>query len=73
VLDQNGVVRAFGADTNGKLGNLLSLPGGQTLISAGWRHSLSLGGTIWAWGRNNEGQLGNGTNNSSSVPVLVVK
>ena len=32
-------------------------------ISANWRHSLALkkDGTVWAWGRNQEGQLGNGT------------
>ena len=33
-------------------------------VAAGWRHSLAVksDGTVWAWGRNQEGQLGNGTN-----------
>jgi hypothetical protein len=34
-------------------------------------HSLALknDGTVWAWGDNKHGQLGNGTNTNSNVPV----
>ena len=43
-------------------------------ISAGWAHSLFLmkDGTVQATGRNDHGQLGDGTNSdrTSSVPVL---
>lgn len=41
-------------------------------ISAGWNHTVVLNGdgTVWAWGNNANGQLGNGTEGSySSVPV----
>lgn len=43
-------------------------------IAAGDQHSLGLAsdGTIWAWGRNTEGQVGDGTgvDKASPVPVL---
>ena len=44
-----------------------------TAISAGGAFCLALcsDGTVAAWGRNNNGQLGNGTTGNSSVPVAV--
>jgi len=43
------------------------------MAAAGWFHNLAAktDGTVWAWGRNNFGQLGNGTTNQSNVPVQV--
>ncbi len=50
---------------------------GKTVVavSAGEYHSLALwsDGTIAAWGRNQEGQLGNNSTTNSSVPVLVTQ
>ena len=42
-------------------------------VSAGGGHVLVLrgDGTVWAYGDNSSGQLGNGTTTSSSVPVQV--
>jgi alpha-tubulin suppressor-like RCC1 family protein len=42
-------------------------------IASGAYHSLALAGdgTVWAWGRNSNGQLGNGTTTDSHVPVPV--
>ena len=42
-------------------------------VAAGGLHSLMLrsDGTVWAWGNNFFGQLGNGTVTSSSAPVQV--
>jgi alpha-tubulin suppressor-like RCC1 family protein len=47
---------------------------GVTVIAAGWDHSLALksDGTVWAWGGSANGDLGNNSNNNSSVPVQVV-
>jgi alpha-tubulin suppressor-like RCC1 family protein/phosphodiesterase/alkaline phosphatase D-like protein len=44
-----------------------------TAIASGWAHALALcaDGTLAAWGRNGEGQLGNGATTDSSVPVRV--
>ena len=43
-----------------------------TAIVEGWDHSLALksDGTVWTWGHNGYGQLGNGTNSDSNVPVI---
>lgn len=43
-------------------------------IAVGYRHVLALDvtGKVYAFGRNNEGQLGNGTTDNSSAPVAVV-
>ena len=53
------------------LGNSLS---GVVGISAGFYHSVYLksGGTVWAAGRNDYGQLGDGTTTDRSNPVQVV-
>ncbi|WP_052487786.1 S-layer homology domain-containing protein [Gordoniibacillus kamchatkensis] len=45
-----------------------------TKISAGVRYALALdsGGTLWSWGYNNNGQLGDGTQTDRYVPYKVV-
>jgi alpha-tubulin suppressor-like RCC1 family protein len=44
-----------------------------TDVSAGGGHSMGIkaDGTLWAWGWNNYGQLGDGTNTDRNTPVQV--
>jgi len=86
-LQNDGTVWAWGANYTGQLGNGKSGPGTDSnipievpdlnkamFISAGDYHSLALmiNRNVWAWGKNEYGQLGNGTEEDSNVPVLVV-
>jgi alpha-tubulin suppressor-like RCC1 family protein len=81
----NGTAWAWGQSTNGKLGtgiggntsSPVSVVGGFTdwcQVSAGDTHSLGLrqNGTLWAWGSNCCGELGDGTIVSRSSPVSVI-
>jgi alpha-tubulin suppressor-like RCC1 family protein len=46
---------------------------GWVSVAAGLSHSLALreDGTLWAWGQNQHGQLGLGTNDSQNIPTQV--
>ena len=83
-LEGNGVIWAWGDNTfgqlgNGTLGQSFTLPAAVIgwsngiAIAAGYSHSLAqrADGTLWAWGENLSGQLGNGTTFGSSVPTPV--
>ncbi|MEG2886951.1 MAG: hypothetical protein RR853_07480, partial [Aurantimicrobium sp.] len=65
-----------GTNTSRNVPVLVQAPAGVTFtsISAGNSHSLALGsdGNTYAWGDNGYGQLGDGTNTSRNVPVLVL-
>jgi alpha-tubulin suppressor-like RCC1 family protein len=56
-----GAPTRIGSDTN------------WSQISAGFGQYLALkiDGSLWAWGRNNEGQLGDGTISNQSTPVMI--
>lgn len=60
-------VQVLGTDGSGNLTNIIA-------IAAGERNNLVLksDGTVWAWGLNANGQLGNGTTTNSYIPVQVV-
>jgi len=49
------------------------LPDGILAVAAGLAYNLALknDGTVWAWGLNDVGQLGDGTNTDTSTPVRV--
>jgi alpha-tubulin suppressor-like RCC1 family protein len=84
-VGSDGKTYAWGSNNIGQLGNgtttdsnvpvLVTLPTGVTFtqVSAGESHSLAVGsdGNTYAWGYNGLGQLGNGSNTDSNVPVQV--
>ena len=85
VLLVDGRVDCWGAGDSGQLGNgagddqplpvdVTGLPAGVTAVSCGLAHSCALfeTGTVHCWGDNDAGQLGNGTNDGSLVPVQVL-
>ncbi|MCL2402491.1 MAG: hypothetical protein FWC90_07615, partial [Oscillospiraceae bacterium] len=43
------------------------------MVSAGNDHTLMIrnDGTLWAWGGNTNGRLGDGTTNNSAVPLQI--
>ena len=84
VLMENGTVRGFGQNSSGQLGNgttamiqespvqVLNLNNVIALDTSN-NHSVAVrgDGTVWGWGRNGSGVLGDGTTTDSHVPVQV--
>ncbi len=83
-IDSDGTLWSWGRNNKGQLGDgskeNKSIPvrvqkGGTTwkAVSAGYYHTVGLAedGTLWTWGRNNKGQLGDGTKTDKSTPVQV--
>ena len=78
-------VWAWGSNNNGQLGNgnindswsPVNVSGlsstGAISVAAGYDHAVAMktDGTVWAWGGNSNGQLGNGTTDGSVTPVQV--
>lgn len=84
-VTSTGAVYAFGFNGRGQLGNgtttnsavpvKTALPAGVTVtaVAAGWDQSLALTstGSVYAWGMNMYGELGDGTLKQRLLPVLV--
>lgn len=81
----NGTVWTWGNNVNGQLGYSTTtgyvttprqVPGlfGITQIVMVWPgdgYALGSDGTVWAWGDNSDGQLGNGGTTSATIPARV--
>ncbi|MBI4703636.1 MAG: hypothetical protein HY744_21200, partial [Deltaproteobacteria bacterium] len=81
---QHGCVKCWGDGSSGQLGNgttddsltpkpVSGLDDAVSLAATGSLHNCALraDGTVWCWGSNQYGQLGDGTTSPSSVPVKV--
>lgn len=83
-IAQDGTLWAWGDNSYGQLGNNLatgivtnplqiSNEPNWAFVSAGEFYSLAIkkNGTLWVWGRNTNGQLGNGNTTQQNVPVQI--
>jgi alpha-tubulin suppressor-like RCC1 family protein len=86
-LENDGSVWAWGWDISGQLGDAGTVNrqgpvqvggsalAGVTTIAAGSTHSLALkksDGTVWAWGSNGSGEIGDGTTVNREAPVQLL-
>ncbi len=85
VVTATGGVRCWGSNTHGELGDgttqarrtavvdVVGLGSGVAAVSTGRGHScaLTLAGAVLCWGRNNFGQLGDGSTSQRLTPVQV--
>jgi alpha-tubulin suppressor-like RCC1 family protein len=78
-----GSVKCLGGNDDGQLGDgttddsylaAVNVTGinDASAVATGQEHSCALrtGGTVWCWGYNSHGQLGDGTTDQSSTPVV---
>jgi len=83
-IKSDGTLWAWGSNYEGQLGDgtrgegsrIPKKVGNETDwvdVSAGMKHTIAIksDGTLWSWGDNESGQLGDGTNNPSYKPKLI--
>jgi alpha-tubulin suppressor-like RCC1 family protein len=86
-LKTDGTLWSWGMNSSGELGNgnnnttnpsnyipaQIGTATNWKLVSAGRQHSLAIktDGTLWAWGLNDYGQLGDGTTINKSIPFQI--
>ena len=86
-LGNNGIIYGTGYNADGELGDdtnvspdtltMITMPTSVskfTAVAAGWYHGLAIDSrdSVYAWGQNSSGQLGDGSTVSSLVPVEVL-
>ena len=85
-LDASGNAYCWGSNSYGQVGNgttaatqlipaAVTMPTGVTftkiVVSSGSACALDNNGQTWCWGRNNFGQVGDGSNTNRSIPTAV--
>ena len=83
-LTYSDTVKCWGRNADGELGNggstaswvpvdVVGLPSGIAMVASGYFHTCALqaAGTVYCWGYNGYGALGDGTTTSSRVPKQV--
>ena len=72
LLDPYGSLYTLGDARNGDLGLTQPIYYNWSQLSAG-SHTMAIrsDGTLWAWGLNTSGQLGDGTTVNKSIPVFI--
>ena len=85
-LSSGGAMKCWGDNASGAIGNgtltlvidspsdVVGLSSGVTAITAGQFHSCALvtGGGVKCWGKNLDGQVGDGTTTQRNAPVTVI-
>ena len=86
-LKSDGTVWCWGRNMSGQLGDMTTMQRlfatqvvnltGMSSVAVGWDHSCAVkasDGSVWCWGSNSNGQLGNGMmgNGANSTPVQVM-
>ena len=84
-IKTDGTLWNWGNNTSGNLGDstntnksspVQTITGGTNWkqVSAGYRHTMAIktDGTLWLWGQNTNGQLGDSTITSNSSPVQTI-
>lgn len=86
-LKNDGTVWTWGANYSAQLGNgtisgvyqrnptPVQIMDGVVAIAAGDDHAAAIktDGSLWMWGLNDLGQLGNGTNNAAPSPIQIIE
>ena len=79
LLPNGQVLAAGGVDNTGfvlsgsEIFHWMGLSGGVAAVAGGWEHTIALksDGTVWTWGDNNNGELGDGTTTDRHTPAQV--